>query len=111
MILGWDIGGANTKAVALVYDARGAPVYRNASLPLNIEYDPRGLRPVLRRLADTFGGADAHAVTMTAELSRAFRTKRDGVAYVLDAFADAVADAAATSVYTTGGRFVTPIEA
>jgi len=34
-----------------------------------------------------------HAVTMTAELSQMFRTKREGVAFVLDAAARASMDA------------------
>ena len=42
---------------------------------------------------------------MTAELSQFFRTKRDGVAYVLDAVERAFPDARAL-VYTVDGRFL-----
>jgi (4-(4-[2-(gamma-L-glutamylamino)ethyl]phenoxymethyl)furan-2-yl)methanamine synthase len=46
------------------------------------------------------------AVTMTAELSQMFRTKRDGVHFVLDAVSAAFPDAT-TRVFTTNGRFLT----
>jgi probable H4MPT-linked C1 transfer pathway protein len=49
--------------------------------------------------------SDAHAVTMTAELSQFFRTKRDGVTYVLDAVEHAF-PSARTLVYTVDGRFL-----
>jgi probable H4MPT-linked C1 transfer pathway protein len=48
-----------------------------------------------------------HAVTMTAELSQMFRTKREGVAFVLDALERAF-PGAALHVYSTAGVFVTP---
>ena len=47
---------------------------------------------VLREVAAEAGPADAVAITMTAELSDAFRTKREGVAFVLDAAEDALGD-------------------
>ena len=47
---------------------------------------------------------DAHAVTMTAELSRAFLTKREGVAFVLDAVESALGSARRPRVH--GGRHV-----
>jgi (4-(4-[2-(gamma-L-glutamylamino)ethyl]phenoxymethyl)furan-2-yl)methanamine synthase len=53
---------------------------------------------------------DLHAVTMTAELSQAFRTKGEGVAFVLDAL-EAVFPTAGFHVYTVAGRFVRPPEA
>jgi probable H4MPT-linked C1 transfer pathway protein len=47
---------------------------------------------------------------MTAELSQAFRTKREGVGFVLDALAAAL-PGASFHVYTVAGRFVRPAEA
>ena len=47
---------------------------------------------------------------MTAELSQAFRTKREGVGFVLDAL-EAAFPAARLQVYTVDGRFVGPAEA
>lgn len=110
MILGWDIGGANTKVVALEQDTAGVASYRATSVACDIRHDPSELRGVLRRMAAEFKGAVAHAVTMTAELSRAFRTKREGVTFVLDALAEAL-PGASVSVYTADGTFVTPDEA
>ena len=48
---------------------------------------------------------DAHAVTMTAELSQAFRTKREGVHFVLDHVLAAFPDAL-VRVHTVDGRFI-----
>ncbi|HEY6507278.1 MAG TPA: hydantoinase/oxoprolinase family protein, partial [Vicinamibacterales bacterium] len=46
-----------------------------------------------------------HAVTMTAELSQMFRSKREGVAFVLDAVGQAFPGADIV-VYTVDGRFL-----
>ena len=57
-------------------------------LPFELQRDPAGLdSDTAPRWRGRLGGAAAigHAVTMTAELSRAFRTKREGVGFVLDA--------------------------
>ena len=58
---------------------------------------------MLREIAT--GPADAVAITMTAELSDAFRTKREGVAFVLDAAEAALGDLP-LSVLTTAGELV-----
>jgi hypothetical protein len=115
-ILGWDIGGVNTKAARI--DPPGsaggsaAPSVRSASVPFEVQRDPEALPSVLRSLASELGYAEGwpHAVTMTAELSQAFRTKREGVAFVLGALARAF-PADPLHVYTVGGRFVTPAAA
>jgi len=49
-------------------------------------------------------------VTMTAELSQAFRTKREGVEFVLDAMAAAF-PGEPVSVYGIGGEFLDPADA
>jgi len=103
-VLGWDVGGVNTKAAR----ADG----RCASEPLQMQRDPGALVPTLASLAAGLGHArgEAHAVTMSAELSQAFRTKREGVGYVLDAMATAF-PGDPVHVYTVDGRFVEPLEA
>ncbi len=70
------------------------------------------LAALLRELATRLEAAPntQHAVTMTAELSQFFRTKREGVAFVLDAFR-AVAAADRIHVFGTDGRFHSPAEA
>ncbi len=110
-VVGWDIGGVNTK-VALVERQR---VVRACARPFELQRAPDTLVAVLRDLATKAGaGADSpavvHAVTMTAELSQLFRTKREGVAFVIDAVAAAF-PSSAVHVFTVDGRFVNPIEA
>lgn len=103
--VGWDVGGVNTK-VALVTDGVAAAV---RSRPYEIQRDPDALTSLLVALAREVAHTpvDAHAVTMTAELSQLFRTKRAGVACVLDAF-EAAFPRTPIRVYTTAGTFVDP---
>ncbi len=91
-----DIGGANTKAAWL----RGTSL-RTVSRPFEVWRDREGLAAVLREIATE--PADAVAITMTAELSDAFRTKREGVAFVLDAAEAVFGD---PSVLTTAGELI-----
>ena len=102
-IVGWDIGGVNTKVARVV----GTDVVASGVRPLAIERDRGALAPLLRDLARAADAqpADVHAVTMTAELSQVFRTKRDGVAFLLDAV-DIAFPGACVRVYTVDGRFV-----
>ena len=107
-VVGWDIGGVNTKVAHVdrgnVIDAR--------SRPFELQRNPGGLAPLLRSLLDEIRPAEGapHAVTMTAELSQMFRTKRDGVRFVLDAVESAF-PATLLRVFTVDGRFVPPAEA
>ncbi len=107
-VLGWDIGGVNTK-VAHVADAH---VVAARVAPYELQRDPAALGPLLERLARELGAgpAVAHAVTMTAELSQLFRTKREGVGFVLDAFAAAFPDAC-VRVWGVDARWRTPAQA
>jgi probable H4MPT-linked C1 transfer pathway protein len=97
-----DIGGANTKAASL----HGASL-RTVSRPFEVWRDRQALSGVLREVAAEVAAGPAHAVaiTMTAELSDAFRTKREGVAFVLGAAQDALGDGP-LSVLTTAGELV-----
>jgi probable H4MPT-linked C1 transfer pathway protein len=81
-VIGLDIGGANTKGVW-----RDGDAVRTASRPYEVWRDRDALTGVVRAVV---GGArrcsaERCALTTTAELSDAFRTKREGVAFVLDA--------------------------
>ena len=100
-----DIGGANTKAAR----RQGASL-RTVSRPFEVWRDREALAAVLREVAAEAGDADAVAITMTAELSDAFRTKREGVAFVLAAVEDALGDRP-LSVLTTTGELVSMGEA
>lgn len=103
--VGWDIGGVNTK-LAHVHEGRVLAVLGR---PYEIQRDPRALVPLLQKMREMVGATDGmpHAVTMTAELSQMFRTKREGVRFVLDAMESAF-PSAAIHVYTVDGRFVAP---
>ena len=105
MVCGWDIGGVNTKA-ATVLDGRIESALTRA---FELQRDPDGLVPLLRLMAAEFGadGPKHHAVTMTAELSQMFRTKREGVAFVLDAL-DRAFPADDVRIFTVDRRFLSP---
>jgi (4-(4-[2-(gamma-L-glutamylamino)ethyl]phenoxymethyl)furan-2-yl)methanamine synthase len=102
-VLGWDVGGAYVKA-AIVEAESGRRTVRAASRPFEIWRDKHALPDVLRAVAVELPSPASVALTMTAELSDVFRTKREGVGFVLDAV-EAVSDAP-VRVFTTAGEFV-----
>jgi probable H4MPT-linked C1 transfer pathway protein len=84
-VLGYDIGGANTKA-AFVSVKNGKLL--NAEVA--VEYfpiwkQPEKLASILLTLKERLGASrlDGVGVTMTAELSDAYQTKREGVNHIL----------------------------
>jgi probable H4MPT-linked C1 transfer pathway protein len=107
-VIGWDIGGVNTKCVRIECGEVTGVRHR----PYELQRDPAALVPLLRGLADELDvkGVAAHAVTMTAELSQLFRTKREGVSFVLDAV-ESSWPRALVLVFTVDGRFLDPREA
>ena len=107
-VIGWDVGGVNTKVARVV----GGEVLSARGRPFELQRAPHSLAGLLRELAAEVG-ADAlvpHAVTMTAELSQMFRTKRDGVGFVLDAV-EAAFPSSVIRVFAVDGRFLGPDEA
>src|SRR4051812_559505 len=107
-VIGWDIGGVNTKA-ALVTDG---VVMNVITRPFELQRAPQALGALLREMARALASdaPDAHAVTMTAELSQMFRTKREGVDFILEAAGRAF-PGAELYVYSTDGAFVSRDEA
>jgi probable H4MPT-linked C1 transfer pathway protein len=107
-VIGWDIGGVNTKVVRIEKGVVTAVLGQ----PYELQRNPAGLTALLRKLAGKAGARDGvvHAVTMTAELSQFFRTKRDGVAFVLDAVEHAFGSHA-VYVYAVDGCWLTPADA
>ena len=101
-ILGWDVGGANLKAVRIEGNGGSAPTVLERPFPLWRERD--GLPAMLAGTADRLGPASHMAVTMTAELADCFATKREGVVFVLDAFRAAFPDVEPW-IYGIDGRF------
>jgi (4-(4-[2-(gamma-L-glutamylamino)ethyl]phenoxymethyl)furan-2-yl)methanamine synthase len=106
-VIGMDVGGVNTKAAWLSDD--GANPRRTASRPFEVWRERDALTAVIAGVVEDLGAGrpDAVALTTTAELSDAFRTKREGVAFVLDA-AEAALGGVPLRVFTTRGRLVDP---
>ena len=101
-IIGWDVGGANVKAAIVGADGPSEP--RVLERPFPLWREPDRLPSVLAELAGNLGGSHSMAVTMTAELADCFNTKREGVAFVLDAFRTAFPETSPW-VYGIDGRF------
>src|SRR5262245_32829782 len=103
-VLGFDIGGANTKAA----HSGGACLSRSFAL----WQDPEGLalRLVLRELRAALPPASELAVTMTGELCDCFASKREGISRILDAVADVAGDTP-VGVWRTDGSLVDRVTA
>jgi len=112
-IVGWDIGGVNVKA-AWVKSEQGQPEQvRTASQPFEIWREKNRLPDVLRSVFKVITSDTpprAMAVTMTAELSDIFATKREGVQFVLESVQSCFPD---LSIYafSLSGEFVPLSEA
>jgi (4-(4-[2-(gamma-L-glutamylamino)ethyl]phenoxymethyl)furan-2-yl)methanamine synthase len=111
-ILGWDIGAVNVKAAWLVLGQGTEKKMRVASQALEIWRDKSQLLKILRTVYCSLAPEippHAAAVTMTAELSDAFATKREGVLFVLQSMQACFPDPA-TYCLSLSGEFV-PISA
>jgi (4-(4-[2-(gamma-L-glutamylamino)ethyl]phenoxymethyl)furan-2-yl)methanamine synthase len=86
-IVGWDIGGVNIKASRVLWRAGAVVESRTAVRPFEIWRALENLPSVLGRIGEELDirATTAMALTMTAELADAFRTKREGVLAILDA--------------------------
>jgi (4-(4-[2-(gamma-L-glutamylamino)ethyl]phenoxymethyl)furan-2-yl)methanamine synthase len=106
-VVGLDVGGANTKAVW-----RKGAERRALSRSFEVWRDREALAAVLREVVAGVSPepVEAVALTTTAELSDAFRTKREGVGFVLDA-AEAAFGGALLLAFTTAGEVVPFAEA
>jgi (4-(4-[2-(gamma-L-glutamylamino)ethyl]phenoxymethyl)furan-2-yl)methanamine synthase len=100
-VVALDIGGANLKA------SDGREFHASRFFPL--WKDPLGLTEALRALLATAPRVERYVATMTGELADCFRTKREGVAAICNAAADACE--AGLQIYLTDGSFVSPDEA
>jgi (4-(4-[2-(gamma-L-glutamylamino)ethyl]phenoxymethyl)furan-2-yl)methanamine synthase len=84
-VLGFDIGGANVKAAFIKTENCTLQDVKVAMEYFPVWRDPEKLSKVLLTLKKCLGakGLDALGVTMTAELSDAYQTKREGVCHIL----------------------------
>ncbi|MHA1578610.1 MAG: hydantoinase/oxoprolinase family protein [Candidatus Freyarchaeota archaeon] len=94
LFLGLDVGGVNTKAVALNVDTPETVKNREfLSVYFPIwEHSLAELPQLMKRVRNDLCGdrsPSALGVTMTAELSDAYQTKREGVNHVLDSVGEA----------------------
>jgi len=95
-ILGIDIGGANLKF-------SDGTVSR--SVPFALWQTPELLSSALESEAAAFGEIDAFAITMTGELADCFRTRSEGVHYIVDAV-EHVASGRMSAYWCTSGEFL-----
>ena len=108
-VIGWDIGGANIKAVYL-----GPDGVRVIQLPFPIWKARDDLEAVLAEILHTIRSNGQEAifscagVTITAELSDAFRSKREGIHFVLDALQAILPENVSLHVFGSDGRFHDP---
>lgn len=109
VIIGWDVGGANIKAVRIQKDSEsdGQLKFAAAQRAFSLWREPHKLSAVLADLGGSLENIKLMrdmAVTMTAELADCFSSKRDGVVFVLDAFRTAFPEIE-LQVYGIDGRF------
>jgi probable H4MPT-linked C1 transfer pathway protein len=93
-VIGWDIGGANTKAALLRTENGCVAEVKTAVEYFPVWKDPAKLVSVLSALKEKVSGnakLDGVGLTMTAELSDAYQTKREGVLHVLACVAEVFA--------------------
>ncbi|MGB9842619.1 MAG: hydantoinase/oxoprolinase family protein [Candidatus Bathyarchaeales archaeon] len=93
--MGLDIGGANTKAAFVSTKDGKVAELKTASEYFPVWKDKNKLTSVLLVLKKQLSGAaqlDGVGVTMTAELSDAYQTKREGVNHILTCASEAFAD-------------------
>ncbi len=95
-VIGWDIGGANTKTAFMRTENGCVDEFRTAIEYFPVWKDPKKLTNVFLSLKERLSGAsklDCMGLTMTAELSDAYQTKREGVNHILASFSEAFTDA------------------
>ncbi len=86
-VIGWDIGGANTKAVYINTKETAVYAFKVATEYFPFWKDAKALDATLLRIRKQLSGEEAMdgvGVTTTAELSDAYRTKREGVNHILE---------------------------
>ncbi len=89
---GWDVGGVQVKAARVESRAGAAGAVRTAVRPFEVWRGRERLPAVLAEVAEELAldPGTPLALTMTAELSDAFSSKREGVLFVMDAVREAV---------------------
>ena len=89
VVIGWDVGGAHLKAAR----AEGGRIVAAIQIASPLWLGVSRLDEAFRTARSELGSADAHAVTMTGELSMAFTSRSEGVAALAALTASALAPA------------------
>src|SRR5277367_2387422 len=76
VVIGWDVGGAHLKAAR----AEGGRIVAAIQIASPLWLGVSRLDEAFRTARSELGSADAHAATMTGELSMAFTSRSEGVA-------------------------------
>jgi (4-(4-[2-(gamma-L-glutamylamino)ethyl]phenoxymethyl)furan-2-yl)methanamine synthase len=84
--VGWDVGGVQIKAARVEARAGSSCAVRTVVHPFEVWRGRERLPAVLREVAEELAlhPGTPLALTMTAELSDAFRSKREGVLFVME---------------------------
>lgn len=109
-VLGWDIGGANLKAVWLPAVSPKPDAIRTVHRPFPLWKQPDKLADALAQIASQLPPAALWAVTMTGELCDCYPTKRQGVTAIVEAVQQVASDIP-LRVWSTTGEFLTPAAA
>jgi hypothetical protein len=106
-VVSWDIGAANVKAAWLSLKEDRSQMIRVASYPFEIWREKDRLPAVIQEIFASIAqaGPQAMAVTMTAELSDVFVTKREGVLFIMECFKRSFPDLL-TYFFSLSGNFV-----
>src|SRR5271168_5086153 len=87
VVIGWDVGGAHLKAAR----AEGGRIVAAIQIASPLWLGVSRLDEAFRTGRSELGSADAHAATMTGELSMAFKSRSEGVAALAALTASALA--------------------
>ena len=89
VVIGWDVRGAHLKAAR----AEGGRIVAAIQIASPLWLGVSRLDEAFRTARSELGSADAHAATMTGELSMAFTSRSEGVAALAALTASALAPA------------------
>lgn len=104
-VLGLDVGGANIKISWVRFSGSDPIRFGQISRPFEIWKHKNRLRSEVEKMIRRFPKPDRVGLTMTAEVSDAFRKKSDGVRFVLTEM-KALFKNARPLVFTSSGEFV-----
>lgn len=112
-IIGWDIGGVNIKAALVEIGNGKIKEFKSQSKfhPMWLK-KPEYLPEILSVIQETLSPKmpDLMAITITAELSDAYFTKREGINNILNSFLKAFPENIC-HVLTVNGKFISILEA